>query len=450
MIVPVQGFTTSLFSPVQNSKIQKFLLTFSSLSSPPRKIEDTIALHTYILVILGNKEVAMVLFPHFFKKKDSDQKGDRKSLKNPKQQQQRSSRRRTTRTTRKSGQHHQQEQGQIFGATSMAGYKGNEDMEWCNQDAYLFITMDDSSFWGCSSSSAPPDSRGSSCCRNNDTTRTAGKNENNNNCYCSTNIVHQEDSHEIVVSDRDTKNALQNTHPTRTPNNSQTTNSIVVAVLDGHGIDGHVISEYCRKRIVTLLDSSAADHQHESNGLHRSSCIRSIFEMLQNELEQDEYSVAAMSGTTLTIVRIAQGRIEVFNVGDSPAYLGRRRKDPNGELELIKLTVDHKPDDEVESERIRIKGGKIYSKAVSTTTNDSNATNSSSNNNTAVNANEIDGSSSSFCSQTKNMNDITTYEHGPLRVWYQCNMDNENKSIGLAMTRSIGDTLAHKVSTTEN
>jgi hypothetical protein len=374
----------------------------------------------------------MEFFQNFFRKRPSDSKNGRKrSLKEQNHQS-------------RSGYHsHPQHHHQIFGVVSLPGYKGNEELEWCNQDAYLFFMTDDQGNRSEGKIENPVSvtvetttNEGTSSSTNSITSSSSGivtKNNMNGSHYSSTSSSRclERTCKDHITDESTTHSIIQTTH--------HTISSLVVvaAVLDGHGSEGHVVSEYCRKRILTLLDKDSEHYYHHG---HSSCSIRSIFEILQNELEQDEHAVAAMSGTTLTIVRIEQHRgtrIEVFNVGDSPAYLGRR-KDLNGELDLIKLTIDHKPDDEVESERIRNQGGQIYSKVSSiNSTNSTSATSSA----TSINADDIDVSSS----QRDTNEDIVNYE-GPLRVWYQCNMDNENKTIGLAMTRSIGDTIAHKVS----
>lgn len=95
------------------------------------------------------------------------------------------------------------------------------------------------------------------------------------------------------------------------------------------------------------------------------------------------------SGSTLCFCLIQKKKLFTVNVGDSRAILGRK-----GFIrwEAIQLSVDHKPDIPSEASRIRSCGGRV--------------------------------------SQSGNV--------GPMRVWMA-----EKNSPGLAMSRSIGDSLIH-------
>jgi serine/threonine protein phosphatase PrpC len=182
---------------------------------------------------------------------------------------------------------------------------------------------------------------------------------------------------------------------------------------------------------LALLDDSSSMPSYENvdSCIDTSINIHSVFEILQNELEQDKDAISTTSGTTLTLIRIMNGKIDSFNVGDSPAFLGRRNG-IDGDLELIQLTVDHKPEVEAESGRIKEKGGRIYSKQQQ-----------------KCSANNLGDDSSAILHQKKCGASSYTKSimEEPLRVWYECQMNDETKTIGLAMTRSIGDLLAHKV-----
>jgi serine/threonine protein phosphatase PrpC len=189
--------------------------------------------------------------------------------------------------------------------------------------------------------------------------------------------------------------------------------TLIAAVMDGHGQNGHLVSNYCSTRLIPLLaelESSLSDHHSRSPGTYSSSSsMEKMFETMHGEVESKmDEKVSNTSGTTMTIVHIANGCIQALNVGDSPAYLGRR-KEVNGGLELIQLTLDHKPELDGESKRIKDAGGRVYARPV------------------------VD-------------NESNKVELGPMRVWYQCDKKDESKTIGLAMTRSLGDVLAHQVS----
>jgi serine/threonine protein phosphatase PrpC len=166
----------------------------------------------------------------------------------------------------------------------------------------------------------------------------------------------------------------------------------ILAVFDGHGPDGHLVSTHCKERILSILDNN-------------TQCVEKSFEKLQEELEEKDY--ASCSGTTCALIMLSNGSVEAYNVGDSQAFLGVRKA--NGKLEHIPLTTDHKPSSDTEASRITSAGGEIYSKRPTL-----------------------------IVGKKKE-----TKEEGPVRAWYTC--EKTNKTIGLAMTRSLGDWSAHKV-----
>jgi len=77
-------------------------------------------------------------------------------------------------------------------------------------------------------------------------------------------------------------------------------------------------------------------------------------------------------------------------------------------LDSIPLTYDHKPSDPEEQDRIKKLGGDVHAKE------------------------EYVGKSG----------DVVV---SPMRVWYRSTHVHAVKTIGLAMTRSLGDSGAHKV-----
>jgi serine/threonine protein phosphatase PrpC len=100
------------------------------------------------------------------------------------------------------------------------------------------------------------------------------------------------------------------------------------------------------------------------------------------------------SGTTCVLGTIRDKRLTVINIGDSRIILGR--KTASGRYEAVEVSDDHKPDRPDEQKRIESRGGRVF----------------------AVEYDDgIDG---------------------PARVWLG-HMDIP----GLAMSRSLGDTVAH-------
>ena len=102
-----------------------------------------------------------------------------------------------------------------------------------------------------------------------------------------------------------------------------------------------------------------------------------------------------MSGSTICLVVICKNQIIVANIGDSRVILGKRAIAPDASVEP--LTVDHKPSHPSEKSRIVSSGGRVFPVVYS------------------------DG------------------VVGPDRVWLA-----DQRSPGLAMSRSICDTIAHR------
>jgi len=159
----------------------------------------------------------------------------------------------------------------------------------------------------------------------------------------------------------------------------------LLGVCDGHGTYGHLVSEYISKSLPNFLK----DTSDES--------IISGFIATNNTLINNSKIDCSLSGSTCTTLIINLDKIICANLGDSRAVLARYEK---GIYSAVDLSNDHKPSDPNEMKRILIKGGRIKP--------------------------FYDEELKKFL--------------GPERVWLK------NSDIpGLAMTRSIGDHLAHSV-----
>ena len=159
-----------------------------------------------------------------------------------------------------------------------------------------------------------------------------------------------------------------------------------IGICDGHGIQGHLISDYVSKNIPSLLN----DLSDES--------IKQAYLLIHNSLQNENNKIdSTLSGTTCTSIIVSQDKVICANVGDSRAILSRYE---NGVFNSISLSRDHKPTETDEMKRILSHGGRI-----------------------------------------KQYYDEKSKEYiGPERIWLK------NSEIpGLAMSRSIGDTIAHNV-----
>ena len=158
-----------------------------------------------------------------------------------------------------------------------------------------------------------------------------------------------------------------------------------LGVCDGHGTHGHLVSEYISKMIPNYL----VDTSDES--------IINTFNLINKSLLHNTKIDCSLSGSTCTTLIINLERIICANLGDSRAVLARYE---NGMYNAFNLSNDHKPNIPSEMKRILSNGGKI---------------------------------------EPYYDEDLKKYL-GPQRVWLK------NSDIpGLAMTRSIGDNVAHSV-----
>jgi len=162
-------------------------------------------------------------------------------------------------------------------------------------------------------------------------------------------------------------------------------------VFDGHGENGHHVSRRCRDAFPQHIRSSNMD-------------MKRAFNIMQNDLSSCEFDVRC-SGATCVLATLCGARLSVSNCGDSRAVLGRRN--PNGSVTAHALTQDHKPDKPEERKRILACGGHLGCRQVL--------------------VNQAGRGPISM-------------PVGPCRVWYQ----NRGETLGLAMSRSLGDTIVHR------
>ena len=150
-------------------------------------------------------------------------------------------------------------------------------------------------------------------------------------------------------------------------------NFSIFSVFDGHGPDGHLISNLCSEMIEkTFTDSTNFyiprnsnnfDHLNSlknyinSNDVYHKlknnnfSFIKNTIKNLQNSIENSDNDFL-FSGTTLCQIILFENKLISINIGDSKAILIK-------ENEAIDLTTEHKPN--IFSEKIRIEqnGGEI-------------------------------------------------------------------------------------------
>lgn len=164
------------------------------------------------------------------------------------------------------------------------------------------------------------------------------------------------------------------------------------AVMDGHGELGHLVTRRCREHLPRLMISLGMN------------CVRACVQM-HEDLTTGGQINCSCSGATCVVTTISEGRICVANLGDSRCVLARQTGGAGGPVCAVALTNDHKPDRPDERARILAMGGQV-------------------------------GSRQLFVG-----NGPLRIPIGPARVWYQV----RGETMGLAMSRSLGDQIAHSV-----
>mmetsp|Transcript_31348 Transcript_31348/g.65995 ORF Transcript_31348/g.65995 Transcript_31348/m.65995 type:complete len:366 (+) Transcript_31348:134-1231(+) len=165
------------------------------------------------------------------------------------------------------------------------------------------------------------------------------------------------------------------------------TNTLILCVLDGHGEHGDGVSAQFRDQLAMEMMS----HPCWSTDIKKAAA--DAIAKVEHQVIRNFRIDTEFSGTTLSMAIIRGNKLTGVNIGDSRVILGLEK---DGKLVAEEFTHDHKPDTPKEKERILAAGGRVF----------------------AVEYDDgIDG---------------------PPRVWLG-HMDVP----GLAMSRSLGDAVAH-------
>lgn len=174
--------------------------------------------------------------------------------------------------------------------------------------------------------------------------------------------------------------------------NDPATNSLVLCVLDGHGEHGDGVSQSFRDTLATEM------FNHPAWATDLQTATADAIAKCERNLLRNYRIDTEFSGTTLSMAIVRGNHVTGVNIGDSRVILA---KEENGRMVAQDITFDHKPDSPKEKERILGCGGRVF----------------------AVEYDDgIDG---------------------PPRVWLG-HMDIP----GLAMSRSLGDVVAHSAGVT--
>lgn len=168
---------------------------------------------------------------------------------------------------------------------------------------------------------------------------------------------------------------------------------IFLGVFDGHGAEGRPIAHYARDYIGTMA-REAAPRLAASGHRDRLDTMKAAFSRAERALTESDSGIDhVFSGTTAVVAWLFGTHVYTAWTGDSRCVVGRIVAPENGRIRFkaVDLSHDQKPVRADEKKRVRSAGGRI-------------------------------------ARWQRNM--------GPLRVWLP-----KDWTPGLAMTRSIGDTV---------
>ncbi|KAL5558754.1 hypothetical protein UlMin_034965 [Ulmus minor] len=126
-------------------------------------------------------------------------------------------------------------------------------------------------------------------------------------------------------------------------------------VFDGHGKNGHVVSEMVRNRLPLLLKTDGKCPPTDDSQKWKEDVV-SAFRVMDKEIKLQENLDCSCSGTTAVVVIRQDEDLIIANLGDSRAILGTTTE--NG-LSVVQLTTDLKPGLPSEAERITNCNGRV-------------------------------------------------------------------------------------------
>lgn len=157
----------------------------------------------------------------------------------------------------------------------------------------------------------------------------------------------------------------------------------IYGVFDGHGTNGHLVSQYIQKKVseyfcnIHLYTTNKKGTSHQSTityeqiivklKINNYALIKRFYKQLQNDLEYEKIDIN-FSGSTCTLIIKVFNKLFISNVGDSRAIIiteNRFKIDPKSSIdpclryEVDQLTIDHKPEIPKEKQRIEKAGGVI-------------------------------------------------------------------------------------------
>ena len=142
----------------------------------------------------------------------------------------------------------------------------------------------------------------------------------------------------------------------------------IFAVFDGHGFNGHIISEYLKENLIKkivnhprlkVLDNLENIYSQFSDNKYK--IIKELFYEIDNEILNLNIN-KDLSGSTCTLLIQIGDKIINANIGDSKAILVYEDDNINNiknKYKIVKLSKDCTPNIETEKKRIIMNGGKV-------------------------------------------------------------------------------------------
>lgn len=127
-------------------------------------------------------------------------------------------------------------------------------------------------------------------------------------------------------------------------------NTLLLAVFDGHGTHGHDISSFAAASLPKSVTAGL------KIGKQPRKALSEAFKKTHEDLKRYKNICCEASGSTATVVLTQGDKLYTGHVGDSTAVIGRAHDEGH---KAIKLTEDHKPDLPKESKRIKEAGGTV-------------------------------------------------------------------------------------------
>ena len=139
--------------------------------------------------------------------------------------------------------------------------------------------------------------------------------------------------------------------------------SSLFAVFDGHGPQGHRVSDFLKRSLTSRFTSLGSieqrfDPAHDYGIDEYTGILEGVCLDINSKLTANRLINSFFSGSTGVIVLMHRDVVSCANVGDSRAALFR--KADSGEISIYKLSNDHTPADPKEKERVVRAGGKVH------------------------------------------------------------------------------------------